>query len=317
MRLVAALAFLLLTIAAARAASFDCAKAASPREKTVCADSALSKADEQMAAAYRDALAATLDPFALRRDQRAWLTLLDSPNDPTHDYAAAYTNRIELLTKMAAGWKALTRSFAADKLASACFTTPEIDSDQTCKVEETGKVAGDPKLVYQLQGIYDDTLRMDGGTVIFAPGADGMLIPVVTAVSDTTHFYRPSVVTSGAGTLLWLPGYMEGTGNFNGEQLYLRVGTGWRDVDQVSWEDALARRLPKDLYVAKGVYPNYKTMTAITPLWSRSRDGNCCPTGGRADIKLSLKGTTIVLEGVRVTVGEKAADSATQPVKEK
>ena len=151
---------------------------------------------------------------------------------------------------------------------------------------------------------------MFGGAVVFAPGAGGALTPVVTGYGDTTHFARPRIVVAPVGTFLWLPGYMEGTGNFNGEQLYLRVGDSWRDVDRDSWQNAMGRRLPKDLYAAKGIYPDYRKMIAITPLWDRNKDGNCCATGGRADVKLGLKGTTLVIEDLRVTRGEKAADSA-------
>jgi uncharacterized protein len=303
---------------AAIAASFDCGKASRPIEKTICADPALSKADEDMAAAYRAALAVDRDTFSLRRDQREWLARLENPNDLSHDYAAFYSNRVEELNKIAAAWHDFSGTFTAEQLAKACFVTPEADHDQTCKIEETGKVAGDEKLVYQLQGFYDGTLRMNGGSVIFAPGAGGVLMPIVMGYSDTTHFSRPRIVSSPAGTFLWLPGYIEGTGNFNGEQLYLRVGATWRDVERDSWQDTLSRRLPKDLYAAKGIYPDYKKMTAVTPLWSRERDGNCCATGGRADIKLGLRGTAIVLDDVRVTRGEKAADSAEpKPVEDK
>jgi uncharacterized protein len=61
------------------ATSFDCAKAKTKTEKLICADPALSKADDVMAAAYRKALevASQLAPDdvkQLKADQRAWLT---------------------------------------------------------------------------------------------------------------------------------------------------------------------------------------------------------------------------------------------------
>lgn len=60
----------------ARAASFDCAKAASPTEKAICRDPALSRQDEAVAAAYKAAL--TLWPAGnwatyIRAEQRNWL----------------------------------------------------------------------------------------------------------------------------------------------------------------------------------------------------------------------------------------------------
>ena len=59
----------------AQAASFDCAKAASAMEKLICADPALSKADEVLAEAYASALKPLSEDGrkAMRDSQRQWL----------------------------------------------------------------------------------------------------------------------------------------------------------------------------------------------------------------------------------------------------
>lgn len=65
---------LLLVVPAARAASFDCAKATRPQEKLVCADARLSALDEAISAAYRDART-KLSPAAweaVQSGQKAW-----------------------------------------------------------------------------------------------------------------------------------------------------------------------------------------------------------------------------------------------------
>jgi uncharacterized protein YecT (DUF1311 family) len=69
------LVLLLLASGAAQAASFDCSKAKTPQEKAICASPELSKADEEMAAAYKDVLAAVPQEIAVevREDQRQWL----------------------------------------------------------------------------------------------------------------------------------------------------------------------------------------------------------------------------------------------------
>jgi uncharacterized protein len=54
---VAAIAVLLFGATLAEAASFDCAKAATPHEKLVCGDPALSSADEHLAASFQAAIA--------------------------------------------------------------------------------------------------------------------------------------------------------------------------------------------------------------------------------------------------------------------
>jgi uncharacterized protein len=64
----------------ARAASFDCAKATTAREKLVCGDPKLSAADDAVAKRYRAALQ-PLSPDGrkeLRAGQRAWLRFVDT-----------------------------------------------------------------------------------------------------------------------------------------------------------------------------------------------------------------------------------------------
>jgi len=58
---------------AAGAASFDCGKAFTLVEKTVCSDRELSTLDDSMKQAYDRALAVVRDPGQLRREQRQWL----------------------------------------------------------------------------------------------------------------------------------------------------------------------------------------------------------------------------------------------------
>ena len=55
MRALLVLSFLL-AAGAAQAASFDCKRAATPIERTICADAALSQLDERTVAAYGEAV---------------------------------------------------------------------------------------------------------------------------------------------------------------------------------------------------------------------------------------------------------------------
>lgn len=55
------------------AASFDCAKAGTATEKKICGDPTLSKLDEDLAHAYRQALSADPEPGVLKARQKAWL----------------------------------------------------------------------------------------------------------------------------------------------------------------------------------------------------------------------------------------------------
>jgi uncharacterized protein len=295
--------FAVLAIASpAHAASFDCARAVSPLEHKICADPALSAADEALARAWRDALAATLDRPALRDEQRQWR---HDPNATAAELETAWRRRVAELNAAAAAWRAVPRGFATVQLNTSCFVTPETDTDLTCRVDESGAVAGDPALSYQLQSLFDGTLRMSGGAVVFSAAAN-RLTPLLAAHGDTAHYNRPEVVPSPAGPLLWIPGHIEGTGNFNAEQLHLLRDGEWDDIDTTFWQADMARRLPKGRYAAKGIYPDYRTMNATTPLW-RPGDANCCPTGGRAAVRLGLRDRRLVIEDLKVTPGKSAA----------
>lgn len=59
------------------AASFDCSKAASFAESSICKDGYLSGVDSTLARSYKKALAETEHPDELRQSQREWLTVRD------------------------------------------------------------------------------------------------------------------------------------------------------------------------------------------------------------------------------------------------
>lgn len=58
----------------ARAAGFDCAKASTVVEKTICGDPKLSSLDEELSAIYSKAMASAVDRDAMKGEQRRWLT---------------------------------------------------------------------------------------------------------------------------------------------------------------------------------------------------------------------------------------------------
>lgn len=80
---IAALAALLALPGHAQAASFACAKAATPVEKLICADAQLSSLDDKLAVAYKKAIEAIPDKEALQRGQQAWLQSRDACKDAT------------------------------------------------------------------------------------------------------------------------------------------------------------------------------------------------------------------------------------------
>jgi uncharacterized protein YecT (DUF1311 family) len=293
-------ASLLLCGSAARAASFDCAKASTAIEKAICADPALSKADEQLAEAFASATGATLRPSSLRAEQLKWLIARGKLTDAAA-LLKSYQHRTAELTTAAQKWQATARTIAPEQARQNCLVPPDAPYDLPCRVDEFGDVQGYPNLRYQLQSYKDGELRMAGGVAIFK-AAGQRLVPIADVAVDTAHFARPEIVQSPAGRLLLVRGSVEGTGNFNADQVYLYGDARLTEVDIVSWLDDLRPRLPKGWGAWKGIYPNYKTLVAETPLW-QDGDGNCCPTAGRAVIRLGLKDRRLMIEDVKIFKG--------------
>lgn len=87
----------------AMAASFDCTRAGSPVERTICANLTLSHLDEQLNTAYRDRVAGLYGPAAqsLRHSQRDWLRGRDRCGIDAACIERAYRSRLAVLTTSA------------------------------------------------------------------------------------------------------------------------------------------------------------------------------------------------------------------------
>ncbi|MBW8269545.1 lysozyme inhibitor LprI family protein [Caldovatus aquaticus] len=302
--------------APARAASFDCARARSPAERLVCADPALSSLDERLAAAYRAALAAVPWQRRLRGDQAAWLraTRDRAAGDPA-TLAAAYRARIAALeaeTRRAAD-PALT-ALSESQIAGSCVPLPPAAEEEAapppCAVRESGPLGtlDGRRLHYAIYGYPDpdspdrETLAKVA-TVVFAETAPGRFAARYADGPDDVRCGAPRLLRAQRGPLLHIPCSRDGTGMFNAESV-LAPGEGgrWRLLDTGSWTRDLGRRLPRGYGAWKGIYPDYEALAAVTPLW-RDGDANCCPTGGRAEIRLGWEGDRLVLRDLRLRLG--------------
>jgi uncharacterized protein len=264
------------------AASFDCAKAGTAVEKMICADPALSGADEALGDAYAAALAAVLDRRALRVEQLEWLRTRERASSAAA-MLTSYRQRVDALRGTAERWRAVPKEVAATTARTSCLVLPDAPDGSTCAVQEFAAVdeAAEPTLFYQLQSYADVDRTVGAGVVVYRtiPGKAGMLIPLVALASEGAHYQAPDIHTTPVARWMIIPGELEGTGHLNAETIYLIGKGGLEDVDADGWLQDLGRRLPKGMTANKGIFPDYRTMTAETPLW-RSGDGNCCPTGG-------------------------------------
>lgn len=77
-----------------RAASFDCAKAASPTEKAICSTPDVSRLDGELAAAWQKALARSHDVKALKTEQLKWLRLRNACGEDPSCLGDRYRERL-------------------------------------------------------------------------------------------------------------------------------------------------------------------------------------------------------------------------------
>jgi uncharacterized protein len=80
-----------------QASSFDCKRAASYAEKSICSDSALGHLDEQLSSEYGRALDSTANQNQVRFEQRDWLRLRDNCTTKTC-LETSMSDRIKALT---------------------------------------------------------------------------------------------------------------------------------------------------------------------------------------------------------------------------
>jgi uncharacterized protein len=78
-------------------ASFDCSKASSPFEKTICGNPNLSSLDEQLANVYGKAKANSSNPDQLKADQIAWIKNARTCGADSSCIQQAYNSRISAL----------------------------------------------------------------------------------------------------------------------------------------------------------------------------------------------------------------------------
>jgi uncharacterized protein YecT (DUF1311 family) len=257
----------------AEAASFDCDRASTAVEQMICAHSDLSKADKDLARTFTSALATTLRPATLRLDQIAWLAQRDKLTT-ADDLRAAYRDRANELLRLAEGWRRFRRPVPIDEARTHCLASPDAPAD-VCTVEIFAAVPDGQGLHYQQQVYRDGDFRVGGGVVVLRE-EDDRLMPIAAIAEDTAHYAAPSLLSSPAGQLLVIPGHLEGTGNFNAGALFRQEGDTFPEIDTQSWLADLQRRLPQGWGAWKGIYPDFETFAASTPLW-QAGDGNCCP----------------------------------------
>lgn len=179
--------------------------------------------------------------------------------------------------------------------AESCAAIDGAPTNLQCRVDSSGAVKGAPALHYRLQSYHDGDTRIGDGVAIIGTRP----APIAATYGETAHYDQPEIIDSVGGRLLLLPGHLEGTGDFDASALFAFDGDQPRPINTQAWQDDLAKRLPKGMGARKGIYPDYRTMKAETPLW-RKADAECCPTGGHASITLAIAGDKLAIAQLAV-----------------
>ncbi|MEO8672997.1 MAG: lysozyme inhibitor LprI family protein [Tahibacter sp.] len=288
----------------AGAASFDCSKAATPTEHLICAEPALSRQDEQLADAYRAALKRAADPRVLRAKQLEWLKVQrDACGDSTCVMRVSAA-RISALGLGAAPDSALDSAFqeACPVLTQEARGT----ADDHCRVTASGPFGAMDNetfhyATYCLDSPHGEADRCgDSGIALFS-ASDGKVSRWRTHYGNSVNSYAAPVIHSTPqGTLLEIPIAVSGTGYFNESELFVRQDHRWIPVDTSPWAQDLRNRLPEGREAWKGIWPDWNTLSAQTPLW-KPGDANCCPSAGSASIQLRLSGTRLEIESLQLS----------------
>ena len=288
----------------AMAAGFDCAKAASSIEQTICASPELSKLDDEHGQKLSDALAASLDPQTVRTDEAEWLRGTRQHAADNGGLTKVYTDRLQALDDLIGqqpSEAAHTFTLAAAK--ASCLPLLAVkDAVETCTAEalnQLGAVDGRTFYYGRYHYVPSEEVLQYVRIVVFEQLASGALYVVLAPQSDPAFEYdAPKIIRAKAHTLLEIPALDDGSGFFNRESLFNWHDGHWNDVDVTSWLDDLNRRLPKGLGAIRGIYPDYRTMRAYTPIWKVADDSNACATAGGAELSLQWQGDRVALKDI-------------------
>ena len=153
----------------ASAASYDCSKASTIIEKTICNDAELSSLDEMMAARYRPWLQGQSDKEKARSEQRKWLKFRDqcvTYQSPTRQSClkSAYEERISFL--------------ASTPVESGDVHVPTLASPESANLESASKVkpaaSAIDKAAASAAAANEDAIAVIVGNAGYAPGIPGV-----------------------------------------------------------------------------------------------------------------------------------------------
>lgn len=172
-------------------AGFNCAKAGTWVEKTICADAQLSQLDEQLMTTYKKALSTKADSSAVKTAQRSWLQSVRNACQDVACLKQAYSTRLAELKEPATSNVKLSaiageyeRYYRGKLDTNAADIRVRVLPDGQVHVEGdatwVGNVATGNVHVGELAG----TFRLNGNKIYYTDGdAEGCRLTIAFAVN--------------------------------------------------------------------------------------------------------------------------------------
>ncbi|HEY1225413.1 MAG TPA: hypothetical protein VGE54_09315 [Brevundimonas sp.] len=253
---------------------------------------------EEFSRAYEAAMAVSPTSRQLEAEQREWLKYREM--DEYGQGADGDDERMQDLSRRAARDQALARiELSSPDAMAACVG----EALKGCSSRAAGWLTspGGDRLFWQLQDGFTDENGITGGIMLLSAGGMGPVRPVAWAF-EGYRYEAPTLLMIDGKMYVAASGRMQGTGNGNADVIFRWDPNAARPLTQVdnwSWRDALAERLPAGLEVWKGVDFRYSDegAWAWTPLWQEG-DGNCCASGGDAGLNFRIEDDVLVLDSV-------------------
>ena len=160
-------------------ASFDCSKASTSVEKTICADPQLSDLDELLMASYKKALSNTSGAAPLKMEQKDWLKSVRDMCQDKECLKKAYTSRLATLNdSVASSSKPFAISGEYERYYhgkpdyhSSSITLRELGNGQV-HVEGNATWVGNAATGNVNVGELDGTFVLDGSKILYTDGGD-------------------------------------------------------------------------------------------------------------------------------------------------
>ena len=177
----------------------------------------------------------------------------------------------------------------------------------TCKVVDVQHLAdvGDQKLTiarYEYFWAKDSGLKECGYGTVVTKEANGSVKyePIWGGFGSAKSSDNIKIFKQNGISFVSVPVRYSGTAAFRSDGLLSFKDGRWHEIDTQAYQAELNKRIPSDLKIQKGLYPDFDHMTVESGLWKKN-DTNCCPSGGQFTAKLSVDNDKLVVTDFKQT----------------